>query len=104
MLVPAQVHANLVKVSYVVCIRNAALTCDHQKEALHILTRCHPMLMDDMCTIFDLKTTPEKDQLALIKTLLTRGKMNEAVTYTWKLGLQKHFNTAEVRIPSHMYM
>ena len=54
------------------------------------------MLMDDVCTIFSLKTTPEEDQVLLIKTLLSNGKMNEAVTYAWKLGLQRHFNMAEV--------
>ena len=54
------------------------------------------MLMDDVCTLFNLKSTPEEDQVLLIKTLLTNGKMNETVTYTWKLGLQKHFDMAEV--------
>ena len=54
------------------------------------------MLMDDVCTVFDLKSTPEDDQVVLIKTLLSNGKMNEAVTYTWKLGLQRHFNMMEV--------
>ena len=72
------------------------LSYEHQKEALTVLTRCHPMLMDDVCTLFNLKSTPEEDQVLLIKTLLTNGKMNEAVTYTWKLGLQKHFDMAEV--------
>jgi hypothetical protein len=54
------------------------------------------MLMDDVSTIFSLKSTPEEDQVLLIKNLLGNGKVNEAVTYTWKLGLQKHFNMAEV--------
>ena len=61
-----------------------------------MLTRCHPMLMDDVCAIFSLKTSPEEDQVLLIKTLLSNRKMNEAVTYAWKLGLQRHFNMAEV--------
>ena len=76
--------------------RNAVLSYEHQKEALTVLTRCHPMLMDDMCAIFNLKSAPEEDQVLLIKTLLTKAKVNEAVTYTWKLSLQKHFNMAEV--------
>lgn len=54
------------------------------------------MLMNDMCAIFDLRSAPEKDKLVLIQTLKSCGRMNEAVTYTWKLGLQKHFDMAEV--------
>ena len=56
------------------------------------------MLMDDICTLFNLKSLPEEDLVLLIRTLLTNGKMNEAVTYTWKLRLQKHFNMAEVSV------
>ena len=76
--------------------RNAILTYEHQKEALAVLTRCHPMLMNDLCDIFDLRSAPEKDKVILIQTLKSSGRMNKAVTYTWKLGLQKHFDMAEV--------
>ena len=82
--------------------RNATLTYEHQKAALTVLTRCHPMLMDDICILFNLKSLPEEDLVLLIRTLLTNGKMNEAVTYTWKLGLQKHFNMAEVSVQVYM--
>ena len=54
------------------------------------------MLMDDVCAIFNLKSAPEEAQVALVRTLLTSGKMKEAVTYTWKLGLQKHFSMTKV--------
>ena len=77
--------------------RNAVLTYNHQVEALGLLTRCHPMLMDDLCALFDLKSAPERDKVFLIKALLAEKKMNRAVTYTYKLGLQKHFDSAEVQ-------
>ena len=57
--------------------RNATLTPDHQHEALEILTRCHPVLLDDMCTIFDLKSANQESQLSLIHSLLDLGKYKE---------------------------
>lgn len=56
------------------------------------------MLMDDVCAIFDLASAPEGEKVTLIKMLMKNGKMNQAVTYTWKLNLQKHFDLAEVRV------
>ena len=57
--------------------RNATLTPDHQQEALEILTRCHPVLLDDMCAIFDLKSANQESQLSLIHSLLDLGKYKE---------------------------
>lgn len=72
------------------------LTPNHQKEALEILTHCHPILMDAMCSIFDLQSCNKESQLNLIQLLLDSAKHKEAVTYAWKFKLQEHFSMEEV--------
>ncbi len=76
------------------------LTPAHQREALDILTRCHSMLMDDIYSIFDLKSCDKELQLELVQLLLDTGKHKEAVTYTWKFKLQDHFSMEDVCRPT----
>lgn len=76
--------------------RSTVLTAGHRKEALQILTKCHAVLMDDMMAIFDLQAADKTAQLDLIDHLLVEGRLKEAVTYTWKFGLQEHFEMSSV--------
>ncbi len=73
------------------------LTSVHRKEALHILTKCHSTLIDNIYPVFDLSSADKKSQLGLIEHLLGEGKLKEAVTYTWKFGLQENFDMRNVR-------
>ena len=72
------------------------LTAEHQKEALQILTYCHPVYMDDISLLFELKSAAIDDRLALIHHLLEEHKHKVAVTYIWKFGLQEHFDMKQV--------
>ncbi len=72
------------------------LTAKHQREALEVLVRCHPVLMDDMCSVFDLQSCDTESQLELVQSLLDARRHKEAVTYAWKFNLQGHFNMEEV--------
>ena len=68
----------------------------HCKEALQILTKCHSVLMDDLTAIFELHSAEKTSQLDLIDSLLVQDRLKEAVTYTWKFGLQEHFEMSTV--------
>jgi len=51
---------------------------EHQLEALQICTRSHPIIFHDICSIFDLDSSPHSNKMQLIKTLLrTNGKHKE---------------------------
>ena len=52
--------------------------------------------MDDLTAIFELRAAEKTSQLDLIDSLLVQDRLKEAVTYTWKFGLQDHFDMSTV--------
>ena len=52
--------------------------------------------MDDLTAIFELHSAEKTSQLDLIDSLLVQDELKEAVTYTWKFGLQEHFEMSNV--------
>ncbi len=82
---------------YTLLHRNVLLTPRHRKEALRVLTKCHSILMDVVSAIFDLHSADKKEQLNVIEYLLAEGKLKNAVTYTWKFGLQENFDMNNVK-------
>ncbi len=52
--------------------------------------------MDDITAVFDLHSAEKTAQLDVIDCHLTEQRLKEAVTYTWKFGLQEYFDMSNV--------
>ncbi len=59
--------------------------------------------MDDMTDVFDLHAADKTAQLDVIDCHLAEQRLKEAVTYTWKFGLQEYFDMSNVSKCTYLY-